>query len=115
MGKAHAWDMRYYQREFSIPLSRNIFGLFTIPVYINHVKAVFVVDTGAQISGVKSDKIAQLKLKKTGGSLQIGSIGGTQRDAGTGGRLYAAGWSGGFKHGDDCTGFLRLLPALWKY
>lgn len=80
MGKKHAWDMRYYQREFSIPLSRNIFGLFTIPVYINHVKAVFVVDTGAQISGVKSDKIAQLKLKKTGGSLQIGSIGGTQRD-----------------------------------
>lgn len=64
MGKEHAWELRYYQREFSLPLSRNIFGLFTIPVYINHVRAVFVVDTGAQISGIKSEKIAQLKLKK---------------------------------------------------
>ena len=36
MGKEHAWELRYYQREFSLPLSRNIFGLFTIPVYINH-------------------------------------------------------------------------------
>lgn len=80
MGKEHAWELRYYQREFSLPLSHNIFGLFTIPVYINHVRAVFVVDTGAQISGIKSEKIAQLKLKKTGGKLQIGSIGGTRRD-----------------------------------
>ena len=42
MGKEHAWELRYYQREFSLPLSRNIFGLFTIPVYINHVRAVLL-------------------------------------------------------------------------
>lgn len=80
MGKEHTWEMRYYQREFSLPLSRNIFGLFTIPVYINHIRAVFVVDTGAQISGIKSERIAQYQLKKAPGTLQIGSIGGTLRD-----------------------------------
>ena len=33
MGKEHAWELRYYQREFSLPLSRNIFGLFISIMY----------------------------------------------------------------------------------
>ncbi len=80
MQKEHAWEKQLYQDEFTLPLSRNMFGLFTIPVYINHIRAVFVVDTGAQISGIKSERLAHFQMRKAPGSLQIGSIGGKMRD-----------------------------------
>lgn len=69
-----------YQEEFTLPLSRNIFGLLTIPVYVNHMKYRFIIDTGAQISGVKEQVVKTLGLRKTKGKVTIGSIGGTQKE-----------------------------------
>ncbi len=79
MRKHHDWEIRKFQNEFSLPLSRNIFGLYTIPVYINHIKATFVVDTGAQISGIKKDRIHHFQLRKAPGKLTVGSIGGKNK------------------------------------
>ncbi len=79
MRKHHVWEIRKYQSEFSLPLSRNLFGLYTIPVYINHVKATFVIDTGAQISGIKQSRIEHFQLKKAPGKLTVGSIGGKNK------------------------------------
>lgn len=69
-----------YQTQFTLPMKRNIFGLLTIPVYINHVRCTFIIDTGAQISGIKESKASQLGLKKTGHSLSIGSVGGKEKE-----------------------------------
>lgn len=69
-----------YQEEFSLPLKKNIFGLFTIPISINHVPCTFIVDTGAQISGIKENFISKLSIAKTKGNLKIGSIGGTHKE-----------------------------------
>lgn len=79
MGQAYIQEKKQYQKEFTLPLSRNLFGLYTIPVYINHVKCTFIIDTGAQISGLKTTKMKEVSMRKTQGSLQIGSIGGTNK------------------------------------
>ena len=97
--------------NFSFRFFRNIFGLFTI-VYINHVRAVFVVDTGAQIAGIKSEKIAQLKAEKQEVNCRLEVSAETRRDMqGLVADSVQLGGTGGFKHGDDCTGFLRFFPS----
>lgn len=79
MGQTYIQEKKQYQEEFTLPLSRNIFGLYTISVYINNVKCTFIIDTGAQISGLKTTKIKDVAIRETQGSLQIGSIGGTNK------------------------------------
>lgn len=79
MKQPYVYEKESYQKEFAIPMKRNIFGLFTIVVYINHVRCQMVVDTGAQISGLKEAVIQKLNLPKTKGILEVGSIGGTQK------------------------------------
>lgn len=69
-----------YQEQFSLPMKRNLFGLLTISVYVNHVKCTFILDTGAQISGIKESKLAKLQLKETGHGLSIGSVGGKEKE-----------------------------------
>ena len=68
-----------YQKEFDLPLKRNIFGLYTIPVMVNHVQCQFIVDTGAQISGIREKRAKQLMLPNTKGFLSIGSITGSMK------------------------------------
>lgn len=80
MGQEYTYEKRQFQSEFSLPLSRNIFGLYTISVYVNHVRCTFVIDTGAQISGIKMSKRKELHIRKTSGRLKIGSIGGTNKE-----------------------------------
>lgn len=75
----HAVEMDRYQDEFTLKMKRNVFGLLTIPVYINHVLCTFIIDTGAQISGMKESKIKELQLKQTGKTLSIGSVGGKEK------------------------------------
>lgn len=79
MGREYAYEKVQYQTHFSLPLKRNIFGLLTIPVMINDKKCTFIVDTGAQISGIKSTKVKELNIRKTDHKVCIGSIGGTQK------------------------------------
>ena len=69
-----------YQQQFILPMKRNLFGLLTIPVYVNHVRCTFIIDTGAQISGIKEAKGKELGLKQTGRSLAIGSVGGKEKE-----------------------------------
>ena len=69
-----------YQDQFSLPMKRNVFGLLTIPVYVNHVRCTFILDTGAQISGIKESKLQALQLKETGHGLSIGSVGGKEKE-----------------------------------
>ena len=75
----HEVEMNRYQDEFTLPMKRNVFGLLTIPVYINHVLCTFIIDTGAQISGIKESKINELQLKETGHRLPVGSVGGKEK------------------------------------
>lgn len=76
------YDMVVYQPVFELPLKKNIFGLYMIPVYINGKKFQFLLDTGAQISGVTKQCFTQLKLQ-TKNSISIGSIGGAQKNLST--------------------------------
>lgn len=78
MHKEPQWELK--QAEFTLPLSRNIFGLFLVPVIINHKQAKFVVDTGAQVSGIKGELMKAYKMKQAPGSLRIGSIGGKNKE-----------------------------------
>lgn len=79
MEQEYTYEKKQYQEAFTLPLSRNLFGLFTIPVYVNHVLCTFIIDTGAQISGLKAAKMKDVAIRKTKGSLHIGSIGGTNK------------------------------------
>lgn len=72
-------ETRCFQEEFTLPMKRNIFGLLTIPIQINGKKLTFIIDTGAQISGIKEYVGKKLQLKETQGSVTIGSIGGKQK------------------------------------
>ena len=78
-GKRNASDVRQYQSTFSLPMKRNLFGLLTISVFVNHVACTFIIDTGAQISGIKEKVAKQLQLHKTQGSITVGSAGGKQQ------------------------------------
>lgn len=72
-------EVRIYQESFTLPMRRNMFGLLTIPVYINHVLCHFIVDTGAQISGIRSTTIEKVGACPTKGKLDVGSIGGKEK------------------------------------
>lgn len=65
---------------FQLPLRRNIFGLYVLPVYVNHTLLHFIIDTGAQISGIRENVAKQLQVAKTTGTISVGSIGGTQKE-----------------------------------
>lgn len=80
LGDEHVvMDYHCYQKEFELPLKRNMFGLFVLPVYVNHTLCRFIIDTGAQISGIRENIARGLALPAAKGSLSIGSIGGTQK------------------------------------
>lgn len=79
MGKEWEPEMYWYEKDFHLPMRRNVFGLFIVPVMINHVRCRFIVDTGAQISGIKAAKVQETQLRKSEGTLSIGSIGGKNK------------------------------------
>lgn len=69
-----------HQETFSIKLQKNHFQLFLIPIYIHGKKYEFIVDTGAQISGVvnkHSDLVDKYKQNK---KIPIKSISGNKRE-----------------------------------
>lgn len=71
-------DLRILQEEFTLPMKRNILGLLTIPVYVNHVLCHFILDTGAQISGIRTKCANKIGIHKVDGKLGIGSVGGSE-------------------------------------
>lgn len=73
-------DINRFQDSFELSMKRNIFGLYSICVYINHQPCTCIIDTGAQVSGLKAHKAKELGIRHTSGHLNIGSIGGTQKE-----------------------------------
>lgn len=68
-----------YQPSFTLPMKRNIFGLYSITVHINHTPCTFIIDTGAQITGIRANIARKIGINATKGNLEVGSIGGTQK------------------------------------
>lgn len=64
--------------EFRIPMKRTLLGLYTIEVIVNHHKLRFILDTGAQISGIMAHNAKQCGLIKSTGTMQVSSVGGKQ-------------------------------------
>lgn len=71
-------EMVVYQQTFELPLKKNIFGLYIVSVYVNGKKFRFLLDTGAQISGITQKCFTHLQLQAQQ-HLSIGSIGGTEK------------------------------------
>lgn len=72
-------ECRRYQDTFSLPMKRNLFGLLTIRVQVNQIPCTFILDTGAQISGIKAKKARELGLLHTDRTISIGSVGGKEQ------------------------------------
>lgn len=66
--------------DFSVPMKRNVFGLFLVPVSIMEDTYWFILDTGAQISSIRESILKKHTFAKLHGQLAIGSIGGRQKD-----------------------------------
>lgn len=75
---SHPFSMTKLADAFELPLARNFFGLYEIDVWIEDEKCRFLIDTGAQISGIRKQKAEQLKLSVPAGTLEIGSVGSTK-------------------------------------
>ena len=80
LSKGSIMEKRVYGSSFSLRMKRNMFGLYTIEVALNHRRCRFLLDSGAQISGIRAYKAKELALPKTDGSLTVGSIGGTKKE-----------------------------------
>lgn len=65
--------------EFSVPLKRSILGLYLLPVEIDKKTYWFVMDTGAQISGISPSLLAEHPLQPLPGNLSIRSVGGREK------------------------------------
>lgn len=73
-------EMIMHQETFSIKLQRNHFQLFLVPVYIAGKKYQFIIDTGAQISGVVNKHTDLIERFKSNQKIQIKSIQGSKRN-----------------------------------
>ena len=75
-------DRILYQMEsksFQLPMKRSFTGLYMVPVTIAGEKYRFVLDSGAQISGVRQEILEKINAERMGSGLSIGSIGGTKK------------------------------------
>ncbi|MEG0840964.1 MAG: retropepsin-like aspartic protease [Erysipelotrichaceae bacterium] len=79
MGDELRLQNRCYKDCFELPLSRNLIGLYTIPVVVNNQKCNFILDTGAQISGMNGDLVKKMGIPKTKGKMSVGSVGGKEK------------------------------------
>lgn len=64
---------------FSMKLSKNAFSLFLVPVVIDNVTYQFIVDTGAQISGVSSGATKLIENSRKGKEVMIRSAAGNMK------------------------------------
>ena len=66
-----------HQKQFAIPMKRNLFRLLEIKGSIQGQKVKFLIDTGAQISAIRPHLLQKLNLKKYP-SLEVEGFGGTK-------------------------------------
>ncbi|MFV0381919.1 MAG: retropepsin-like aspartic protease [Breznakia sp.] len=72
-------QIRKHKTSFAVPIKRSIVGLYTCEVVINTQTFRFLLDTGAQISGMLSSGIQALQLVSLKRNIQMGSVGGAQQ------------------------------------
>lgn len=77
--KPYVVERRLFQETFSIPMKRNLFGLLAIPVEVNQISCTFLLDTGAQISGLRSSCVKKVEAMTAIGRIGIGSVGGKEK------------------------------------
>lgn len=65
--------------DFSLPLYKNVFGLYLCDVDVNGVACRFVIDTGAQLSSIRYDMMVRLGISNSNGSIEVGAASGTRK------------------------------------
>ena len=74
--------MRQKADAFSLPIVRNLFGLYEVRLLVNGQALRFIIDTGAQISGIRKQRAQAMHLEGLNGTLEVGSVGSTKLDMG---------------------------------
>ena len=69
-----------HSKDFTLKIDKNPFHLFLIPVIIHNKTYRFVVDTGAQISGIMNVHKELIETYKKEGSMGIKSASGSQKE-----------------------------------
>lgn len=77
-GPAH--EKRLYLPEFSVPLRKNLFGLYLINVSVNDIEKSFLLDTGAQVSAVTEKCAEECGCESNQGVMQIESFAGSAKE-----------------------------------
>lgn len=71
--------IRSHLDHFSMSMRRNKLGLYVCDIQIQGRTLIFLVDTGAQISGILKQSSEGLKLETLEQEVQVGSIGGSSK------------------------------------
>jgi len=72
-------QLSFFDSSFCIPMKRSLLGLYLIPVKIGQTYYHFVLDSGAQISGIHPAIAKAHHAQKLPGTLSIGSVGGKEK------------------------------------
>lgn len=75
-------ERRMFMEEFSLPLKKNLFGLYLIKAEINGVEKQLLLDTGAQISSLNEKVADECGCSHTDGEMDIESFSGCSQKTG---------------------------------
>ena len=65
-------------QEFEVKMMQNLFSLYEVKVRVNGKDMRFIIDTGAQISGIRAQAAAGLQLPALKSGVEVGSVGSTR-------------------------------------
>lgn len=71
-------ELVWNHADFCIPMKRSIFGLYLVKAMVEGHACRFVIDTGAQISSIRTSLLPTLQLRSLPGTMSIGSVGGKE-------------------------------------
>ena len=66
------------EAEFALSMRRNLFSLYEVDVRVNGQAMRFIIDTGAQISGIRAHAARALALPALKSGMEVGSVGSTR-------------------------------------
>lgn len=67
--------------SFSLKLKKNMFGLYLVKVMVNHYPAMFLVDTGAQITTITDRCAKAFQTRKLEGSIPMEGFSGKRKES----------------------------------
>ncbi|MEG1065938.1 MAG: retropepsin-like aspartic protease [Erysipelotrichaceae bacterium] len=80
-GSTELPNFTYLREEFSLPIYKNIVGLYLVEVRINGRAYKFLLDTGAQVSSIDNKLLEELDLKENETMLNISSFSGKEENS----------------------------------